>query len=556
MVDPTPQPPSSSPSPGSSSTNSTPPSSRKRKFLIIGGIVVAVVLLIVVIVASLLMLQSSSDEGGSSPGSSDSPGLESGEGTGEGTGLLPRAGEVTNRFLNIFRNNDEGTSEEEEEDPLPYTSDPVDEEELSIDELVSDDGESYEENPVLPTRLAVDVSYTRGETFDLEITRVARTQAQTTIEDYLPIEGEPYSLFQVIDEQGRTILAKPFGISTTVIFDGVDVPVGPAQLDFSTASLVAELPGNTPPARVLITTAGGTILDEESFVFEELPEEAVGTESLSPSSSAPSLLRKMTGVLGISSADAQEDRPFKLVVINAPGASVGSGSSAAVRMINFLEPWSDFTDEIEIVRLQNEKPLSETITGPDGTTVRRGCRITTFQGRDYPICDNDSIVRQIVQEKVPEWDAIIVVMDVVCNCGTVASGMPPITAIGSGTTSTVLMHELGHAVGKMTDEYFGDLGISGAQGPNCFSSQQACEAALNKFENVDGGECSQNCNSPATWRPANRIMYNQYEIEEFGPVEKCLMGNRLAEEIGTEYQCKGLSSGDFWGWYRGGLYDF
>lgn len=555
MVDAVQQPPSSPQLPPQPPSES-PDKNRRRRLLIIGGVILAVVLLIVVVVASLLTLRSSS-EGGSNQRAFTSNGSDSG-GTGSSGASLPGSDDrpVGERLLNFFQNNDGGDENFEEgssEDPFPFTSDPTDE--LSIDELVSDDGEPYENPQVLPEKLAVDVTYQRGAAFDLEIASVARTQSQTTIQDYSPIQGEPYSILRVLDEEGRTILAKPFGISTSVILDGIGIPTGPAPLDFNRISLVVELVGVAPPARVIVTTADGLILDEQSFTFRDLPEESIGTQS--QSSSSLSLLGKIARFLGAPDAFAQEDAAFKLVVINDRGASISAGMNAAGGMVSSLEPWSDFQDQIEIVPINNSQPLSRNLTGPTGETITRGCKILSFLGNQYPLCEDDSIVRQIVQEQVPDWDLIVVVMGVPCNCGTVAAGFPRITAVGQAIGQEVLLHEIGHAIGKMADEYFGDRGVSGVNGPNCFPNQQSCESALSQFEDAgaSGGICTQNCNNPSTWRPANRIMYNRYDIQEFGPIEKCIMGKQLAERIGGEYDCEGLRGDNFWGWYRGGLYE-
>ncbi len=238
------------------------------------------------------------------------------------------------------------------------------------------------------------------------------------------------------------------------------------------------------------------------------------------------------------------DKYIIAVINEVGGADKLDGVIGTVKqMRDTIQPWRKYKSRIEIIKIVS--------------TTSLGCQLEELlPGTAYPRCSNDSLVINTVAATVPNWDTIIVVHPHSCTCGSVATNFPPIATFGSIPDIRLTAHELGHSVGKMTDEYLYQYGSTqGISGPNCFQSQNQCVDAIQPFP---GAECSLGCNRVSTWRPATKMMHNTYDEMVYGPLEECLLGKKIAEALGENYDCQLPSPtptptalpGEFWGWFN------
>jgi len=388
--------------------------------------------------------------------------------------------------------------------------------------------------PIIPeaqqqeSKLLVSIQYSSTPQFQVTINSVERTTLPSTIEFFTPAADEPHSLVRLTTASGEIIREDKIVLPSQIILEGATLEqTAPHTLAGGTEDLVIALPQNVVPTQVTILTPAGQIYSQQEFNFEQLPL---------LNSNPASAVGSPEDLLGIPPAHAAGPE-FTIAVINDAGAA-GSLTAAAqeVRtMVQTLPPWKLFglaensaaatTGQIRVVEVANNESLScVTVTGPNGST--------------FPVCPNYGRVRNAVQAQVPQWNpqagAIVVVTNISCNCGvvtTVGSGFSPVTAVGFSTTWRIISHELGHAAGKMADEYTYKYGTTSPAGPNCFNSANACEEIRTEFP---AAQCAIGCNSALTWRPADRIMHLTQAPWEYGPFESCILEKRLAEALGQQ----------------------
>lgn len=392
-------------------------------------------------------------------------------------------------------------------------------------------------------RLAIDILYNRSPEFTLAITSIVKTTEDPTIDLFAPPAGSPYSLLQLLDTNGTVMSEHRFTVTTqTNVEFFEDTPREPIThlLSESSNRFVVAVPHDRIPAKAVVRSANGALLSEQSFTFTSLP-----SFTPHPTSSPLSWLERVKSWFSPGqAARAQAGGDITLVVINEVGALAQLDTTvAAARQIMAAKPWSTFAANVRVVPV------------PNAISLR--CGIYQGPSTAYPICRDSGQIISVVAQQVPTWDGIIVATNVDCNCGVVSQDLSPIVAVGSRVTYTLLLHELGHALGKMTDEYLYQWGTTqGIPGPNCYDGQAACQQTATKFP---GAVCSLGCNSITSWRPSSRIMHNTYSPLEFGPVEECMMGKALANIAGGTYPCPDDDPGgddgsggrnDFYGWRR------
>lgn len=383
-----------------------------------------------------------------------------------------------------------------------------------------------------PLKLAVTVTYTNTPQFRLTISDTIYTRGRETASLYAPIDESPYSLLQLISADNSVIAEYEFTIGTQAVLDGI-TPGGTQQVEESSAYIVLPPASAIQPATVRITSPEGQVLDERP-----VPQKPLQAAIRIPNQGTAlgKLWHTAINALSGKSAQAQQSK-FTIAVINEVGSEglLQRGVDQATIMKDTIEPWSKYADSVEVVRVTNDQSL--------------GC-VKVFN--IYPRCPYDNLVIQAVEQQAPQWDAIVVMYQSNCNCGSVmVPHFPPIAAVGSNITAPVLVHELGHSVGKMTDEYLYQFGsTTGLAGPNCFPSQSQCLEAIDGYGGA--AQCSLGCDKITSWRPATRIMHNSYNVIEFGPLEYCIMDNRLRLAMGLSVEECGVSNepGSYWGWHR------
>lgn len=393
--------------------------------------------------------------------------------------------------------------------------------------------------PLPPTteqsNLAVTIEYTSTPSFQLSIDNVQYTAGRETASFYEPNEGSPYSVLQVLSQNNAVISEHRFTIGTEIILDGVD-PKGLQPIETSTAYIVLPTDSSIQVTRVRLVSPTGQVIDEA-------PVPPAPTQLLSEVKEV-SLFHvawnRLRSAVSGQSAQAQEPT-FTIAVINEQGAdgALQGIVSRTNQMKNAIGPWSEYGDNIEVIPIENTESL--------------GC---FFGFGSHPYCPYDNRVIQAVEQAVPQWDAIVVVYPAACDCGSVMTNFPPITAVGTNVSTGILAHELGHAVGKMTDEYLYLLGeTNGNPGPNCFPSKNSCSEATAGYPEA---QCSLGCNQVDTWRPATQIMHIPINPLKYGPLEYCLVDKQLRSAMGlSPPDCEAPiaptptnAPGSYWGWYR------
>jgi len=373
-------------------------------------------------------------------------------------------------------------------------------------------------------KLAVTISFTRTPNFAISITDVEKTTNQQTVQHYLPRDGAPYSILRITNQAGNTIYETQFSLTTQVALEEVDPQTSQERsvYDLPSGSAYLVLPPSfgDPPAGVVVLNAQGQIIDRRSFDFSALKSDKT-------SGSLVQTIKKFAQrILPRRYADAQAGGKFTIAVISEKGAEKYVEESARdTRAMLSIEPWATFANRVEVIPIVNSQPL--------------GCvLIELLPGVAFPQCPNDGQVIAAVEQEVPQWDAIVVVYPYSCKCGSVGLNFPPITTVGYNSTPALIVHELGHAIGKMKDEYLYKYGaIGNPPGENCFLTRDECLAAIEELPG-EGAECREGCADIYQWRPANRIMHNSYVPLRFGPVEKCIMGQAIASIIGASYNCQ------------------
>ncbi len=379
-------------------------------------------------------------------------------------------------------------------------------------------------------RLGVTVAYKRDPSFSLTIDEIKHTQEAPTTQFYRPVEGAPYSIVRILDEGGRTIAEEQFAVTTGGILEGPDIAPQIIGLESSTAYLVIPIPESSNPVSVQISTPTSVIFDEAP-----VPQRTV--------------LERLRDAFWVRPVYAQgTDDRFTIVVIS----DVGVGSAGFFSVVNqtkqmlFIDPWSKYAGQVDVL------------------TVSNGINLGCNGAGNFVTCSNDATAMGLAYQADADWDAIIIVTSAPCDCGYVGLGFPPITAVGQGATQKVLVHELGHSIGHMIDEYGYQQGgftqLPRTDSQNCFGSEALCEDALKKegLEGQPGAQCSLGCSQVNTWRPATRIMHNSYNTLKFGPLEECYMGRKIAQAIGQEHDCSKPTPSNspiptptpdgYWGW--------
>jgi hypothetical protein len=360
-------------------------------------------------------------------------------------------------------------------------------------------------------KLAVNVSYVRNETFSLQIVSVERTDGPSTIEHFAPRLTDPASVIEVVDAEGVVLSRQAFTFPTQLIADALEEQTGLVPLAENKETLVIPVAVGTQPAGVrIVAPQSGVVMAQQAFVYSELP--------VKESFEIPrqSWWRRWF----LREAQAQSSGHFIIVVTSTAGAegSVAQIVANTKQMVNTLEPWKTYAGRVDVIAVPNSTDL--------------GCTTETIGATGYPRCSVSAAINA-VEPRVAEWHTIIVATTVPCSCGTVSAMGSGVTAVGSQAGSMVIGHELGHAVGRLADEYYYQLGQTGPSGPNCFASQSACESANEPFAGNAAAVCSPGCNNTSTWRPATQLMHLTLgSPPQYGPFEECEMRKVIAETLG------------------------
>lgn len=382
--------------------------------------------------------------------------------------------------------------------------------------------------------LAIRLKYGAEGGFHLIITDIFRTGDAPTVQHFLPPADANYSVLRILGRSGEVLSSDNIYLPTRFFVDTFDTG-GDAPLVGDQEQLIIVAISSPAGANSLVFTSadGQRQLAQQSFIFSNL---------LQTSAPAPktSFWQRVFGALTAWAAA----KPFVIAVINEHDTNptyINAVAAEANKMATTLAPWTKFP--VAVVPVSNTENLGcRTITGPFG--------------RSYPLCANTGLIMSVVARRVPNWNAILVVTAEASGSGTVSGG-GPVVALSRDASDRLISHELGHATGKLADEYMYKTDSDGIPGPNCFPSLNDCEMAITSFASyVPAPQCSLGCNTKTTYRPSSQIMHLTWNPLLYGAVEECLMLQKIAEAIGESADCFAPPPGAsptpdlYWGWRR------
>jgi len=135
------------------------------------------------------------------------------------------------------------------------------------------------------------------------------------------------------------------------------------------------------------------------------------------------------------------------------------------------------------------------------------CKLGCF-GVDRLVCCNDDRVKEVASQC--PYDQAVVLVDTKEFCGA-SKDYASVCTIEDERAGLVLVHELGHTIGGLGDEY--SYGRSGkTEVPNCDV------AGCSKWAGIEGTGCYETCGYTNLFRPTLKDSLMNLYIPQFGPV--------------------------------------
>ncbi len=147
---------------------------------------------------------------------------------------------------------------------------------------------------------------------------------------------------------------------------------------------------------------------------------------------------------------------------------------------------------------------------------------------DWVTCDSYST--NLVASNCPHEHVIVLV-----ERNKVVDALTPVrsSAIGNfvkintADEAYVVMHELGHSIGGLADEYvdnyYESRNFKADKYPNCDSS------SCTKWANVQGTDCWEGCSTGSYFRPTSTSIMKDLNIRDYGPVNEKEINDVLGE---------------------------
>lgn len=381
-----------------------------------------------------------------------------------------------------------------------------------------------------PTHLAVTVVYSRNTSHSLSIQTVGYAKREPNAEDFEEtIDNGLYSTVKVYNVNNHLLGEYRFSIATSVIGENFsDEGAQPVVqlLDKNPDYLILPIQPNQNPTRVDLVSSAGELIDTHTIPAQPL--------SNIPTNFFYRLARAVSRLIGNQSF-AQTDpcggNHFFIVVTNDWAPSSDPDHHVTETKLKSM---------VDKAFEETEKMLKELPPWPDYAS----CIIAYFKyNLDTPLdCDPDPIFPSCANEQqVHDYtgagaDATIVVVPWITGFSVSATVEPwkSVVALNphSGIKHLIIGHELGHAVGQMTDEYGGGFGFAHPPGPNCFVDASECTIAGvdRDVQDAPGFECKRGCNDAYSYRPSSKLMYKPV-VADYGPLETCIMRDHISASI-------------------------
>lgn len=388
-------------------------------------------------------------------------------------------------------------------------------------------------SPTAPVAKNIDltITFTRGESPPFKISSAGYTSDDPNLADADPRDGNRFSILHVINTNNQVVAEYPIMVATAEILEN---KIG-AGLNFYTSSQTRIIlpAASTSLARIELRSADNTLLDSRSLsgvqtflqqfrtriaglarllnhkrheVFAQEEPEEDPCQAIAPIVDPETGERRTLShfVIGITNEGTVKSEEEVRTILERIQAQTQI-------MVNTIEPWKTYAACIDVTLKINEEKAGD-------------CVIVLGA---FPSCPN--------QRSVPRADgdvSIIVHTDALCDCGTVPLNFPSYTVVSADATPDLIAHELGHAVGKMTDEYlYQQNNTYSIPGKNCFPSENACTS----FAGSSGisMQCTKGCSTVDEYRPSTALMHNTLGIG-YGDFETCILRNKLARAIGFQ----------------------
>ena len=147
-----------------------------------------------------------------------------------------------------------------------------------------------------------------------------------------------------------------------------------------------------------------------------------------------------------------------------------------------------------------------------------GCKIGCF-GVDRLVCCNDNKVKRVASQC--PYDQILVLMDTTQFCGA-SKDYATVCTIKDKRAGLVLVHEMGHTLGGLGDEYdYGETGSTDA--PNC--DTEGCK----KWMGLPGLGCFKTCGYTNLFRPTDKDNLMNVYVPKFDAVSTAAFLNVFAD---------------------------
>lgn len=354
--------------------------------------------------------------------------------------------------------------------------------------------------------LVITLHYDTNATPKLVIRSVEKKDA------FLPSYQPPSNgyLAQIVDDAGTVLYAQAFAIPDTLHVDP------PAQTTFSASDIyhtlteqdfILSLPASSKAKTLNIKDPSGAVIASQRINLLSLKSSFIGKlSSLFPAVWA-----------------ADNNGVLDLAFVSVKYTDMAKFNTDTDHMVTNLTNYVPFKDrgrDFKAYKIENTDDL--------------GCKKESYSGTSVYNCPLDKVTKRVIDAQKP-YDVIIVLIDDGFTSTTITGeGITPLITLRNRTTSQnpaspeqAFVHEIGHAVGNLRDEYIADSsdGTSDSKThANCYAgSPPVAEwASL-----VQTNEYKQGCLHPNWYRSSENSVMNSTNSTSYNKVSQMLLGKAL-----------------------------
>ncbi|MBI2138317.1 hypothetical protein HYU13_01910 [Candidatus Woesearchaeota archaeon] len=184
------------------------------------------------------------------------------------------------------------------------------------------------------------------------------------------------------------------------------------------------------------------------------------------------------------------------------------------RTVLATEPFSLNREKINIHRIDRFEDL--------GCTVGDYVKCDEFLVKKAAsFCPNDFVIILVSRTKIADFLRPIR-----------SSSVSNMAKINTADNPSVLLHEIGHAIGGLADEYvdeqyYRNAGLNIPSFPNCDVS------SCSKWAGIEGTGCFSGCSLNEFYRPTDNSIMRSLQVKRFGPRNEDILIKRLKKYSGA-----------------------